>query len=121
MVPNFAEAKDRSIIILRVLFYIRAKVKYLYSVDAMGIKCVSSLSLLSVLDLQRASLAATHSQQMLVLAPPSTLTVFNTSTYRPLVGGFPGLHLPKLQSELRNAPFEMVGGITRSSLSADGR
>ena len=87
----------------------------------MGIKCVSSLSLLSVLDLQRASLAATHSQQMLVLAPPSTLTVFNTSTYRPLVGGFPGLHLPKLQSELRNAPFEMVGGITRSSLSADGR
>jgi hypothetical protein len=82
--------------------------------EQLGITNVSSLSLLSVLNLQRASLANAHSQQMLVLSAPKEMTVFNTSTYRSNLGGFPAVNIP------REGP-EAVQGLVRSSLSADGR
>lgn len=82
--------------------------------DLLDIKAVSSLTLLSVLNLQRASLANTHSQQMLLLAPPNKVAVYNTSTYKSNLGGFPGLNIPKQGQD-------NVRGITRANLSADGR
>ena len=91
--------------------------------ETAGVHCIALLSLLSALHLERASLAAAHSQQMLVLAPPAILAVFNTSTYRANGGAFPGLHVPTTTAAVgtSDSGVETVRGISRAALSADGR
>jgi WD40 repeat protein len=82
--------------------------------DALGIQHVSSLSILSSLALSRALEPTKHSHDLLLLSPPSTVTVFNTSTYRSSNGAFAGLKLPQKGQDA-------IHGISRAALSADGR